>query len=232
MRDAVQAMAVTPSRRGVSWSVLSGRRSPPDKGPSGNKCTILNADASRGLRCSCLHTPGMRAPRASPGGRLDVQNGTLIPEGPKSTEVVRHVSDRCVNTLRASSGVIAAALRAGNHVAKIAARPITPTATPKLGASCVGDAKQLIVQHRAATTAPATRWRVPRSPCDTPRGDERHHLPGTRRRGRAARRTHTAAAASRRRDAYTPTDASTARPRQTPPPAFDANRCAARAPTT
>ena len=44
-----------------------------------NKCALLDADASRraALLVAYIH-PGMRAPRALPGGRLDAQNDTLI----------------------------------------------------------------------------------------------------------------------------------------------------------
>ena len=50
------------------------------KDSSGNNCAILDADASRlASFAPHLHTPGMRARRALPSGRLDAQNDTLIP---------------------------------------------------------------------------------------------------------------------------------------------------------
>ena len=47
------------------------------KGPEKNNVYILAADASRGCVTRRLHTPGMRAPRALPGGRLDAQNANV-----------------------------------------------------------------------------------------------------------------------------------------------------------
>jgi hypothetical protein len=59
--------------------IISRCRARASEDSSVNTCAILDADASR--RAALLvrfHTPGMRAPRALPGGRLDAHNDTPI----------------------------------------------------------------------------------------------------------------------------------------------------------
>jgi hypothetical protein len=76
----------------------------PSKGPSGNNCTILAADASR--RASLLVayiTPGMRAPCASPGGRLDAQRwSTYSRTGPNWSFKVTSIVTTCKSLLEAT----------------------------------------------------------------------------------------------------------------------------------